>query len=85
LFLVRLESGTQLLVDLDAKTIILSAKLNPSALAVGKYLLILKDRLKGIDLGTSEGFARQTIVIQNGRLILSDPRASGSEFTVSLE
>jgi hypothetical protein len=73
LFLVNLSTGPQLTVDLREQKVYLASKIGASGFRFGKYLLLSKRQLRGIDLSVSEGFNRQRPVVEHGTLRFKDP------------
>jgi hypothetical protein len=83
--LVVLDGGTRLLVDLEKGAVSLQPELSRhEGFRVGRFLIVPRNQLHGIDLKTSEGFARQSVIVQDNILFLKDPRSPDSQFRVPL-
>jgi len=81
IFLVRLNSGSQLTVHTNPPGCFLSPKSSPSGFRVGDYLIVPAISLVGVDLSKSEGFDRQLPVMSNGKVTLKDPKQRDGEFS----
>jgi len=80
-FLVRLNSGSQLTVQANPPRVFLSPKSGPSGFRICNYLVVPAASLGGVDLSTSESFDKQVPVIGDGKIILKDPMQQGGEFS----
>ena len=75
-YLVELDSGAALLID--HSTIKLIPKSGPVAgISVGRYKIVSKRSLVGVDLTNSESFNHQTPVIRDGRVFFFNPMTPG--------
>ena len=85
LFLVQLETGSQLTVDLGAQTVFLSREKGRSAgLRLGRYLILSKRDIRGSDLSKAEGFDRQRPIVTQEAVTLRDPLTRNGEFSFAL-
>jgi hypothetical protein len=72
-FLVRLDSGSQLTVEVNPPKLFLSPSSKRKGIQVGRYLLLPSAGVGGVDLSKSEGFEKQAPVFGNGKITLKDP------------
>lgn len=79
-FLVRLNSGSQLTVEPNPPRVFLSPKSTPSGFRVGNYLVVPAASIGGVDLSKSESFGRQVPVIGDGKVTLKDPMQRDAVF-----
>ena len=85
LFLIRLDTGSQMTVDLAQNAVFLAPEKSRSrGLMLGKFLLLSKRDLRGVDLSIAEGFDRQVPNIVKGSVSLKDPMAPNSDFSFPL-
>ena len=80
-FLVRLNSGSQLTVQTNPPGVFLSPTSSPCGFRVGNYLIVPAVSLGGVDLSKSESFDRQLPVISNGKVTLKDPKQRDGAFS----
>ena len=80
-FLVRLNSGSQLTVQPNPPRVFLSPKSSPSGFRVGNYLVVPSTSVGGVDLSKSESFGRQVPVISGGKITLKDPMQRDGAFS----
>jgi hypothetical protein len=79
-FLVRLDSGSQLIVRLSPPRVFLSQKSTRGGIQIGGYLIVPAASIDGVDLSKSESFSRQVPVISKGKIVLKDPLQRGGSF-----
>lgn len=81
IFLVRLDSGSQLTVQKSPPMVFLSPSSKRTGFRVGRYLILPTASVGGVDLSKSEGFDKQVPVIGGGRVILKDPMQRNGSFS----
>lgn len=79
-FLVRLNSGSQLTVQTNPLRAFLSPKSSPSGFRLGDYLIVPAVSVGGVDLSKSESFDRLVPVVGEGKITLKDPMQRDSGF-----
>lgn len=80
-FLVRLNSGSQLTVQTNPPRVFLSPTSSPNGFRVGNYLIVPAVSVGGVDLSRSESFDKQLPVIGDGKITLKDPKQRDGAFS----
>ena len=85
IFVVRLDSGSQLTVQQNPPKVFLLAHAKLSGFCVGRFLIIPKSAIDGIDLSQSESFNRQVPIVKDDMITLEDPLKKGGTFSFPLK
>jgi hypothetical protein len=80
-FLVMLNSGSQLTVQTNPPRVFLSPTASPSGFRIGNYLVVPAASVGGVDLSKSEGFNKQVPGIGDGKVTLKDPKQQDGSFS----
>ena len=84
IFVVRLDSGTQLTVQQNPPKVFLSPSSKMKGFSIDNFLVLPTSAIGGIDLSQSEGFSRQVPLIKDGMVILKDPMKQNGVFSFPL-
>lgn len=85
-FLVELNTGSVLTIDLAQQTILLATqKRGLGLLRFGRYWVVSQRDLRGIDLTKAEGFRRAKPTVNGGLVQVSDPMTPDGAFSFPLK
>jgi hypothetical protein len=80
-FLVRLDSGSQMTVQGNPPKVFLSPNSTRKGFRIGRYLILSAADIGGVDLSKSESFDKQVPVIGDGKVTLKDPMQRDGSFS----
>ena len=84
-FIVRLDSGSQLTLEQDPPRIFLLTDSKNPGFRIWHFLFLPASAIGGVDLSKSEGFNRQVPVIKDGMVIFNDPMNQSGVFSFPLK
>jgi hypothetical protein len=80
-FLVRLDSGSQMIVQGNPPKVFLSPSSKRKGFRIGRYLILSVADIGGVDLSKSESYDKQVPVIVDGKVTLRDPMQRDGSFS----
>jgi hypothetical protein len=85
IFIVRLDSGSQLTVQQTPPRVFLLTGSKMAGVCIGHFLVLPASAIGGLDLSRSEGFNRQVPVVKDGMITINDPMSQNGIISFPIE